>query len=29
MVECEYFAGLNNYADSILTLIGNGTNGIG
>jgi len=27
-VKVEYFVGLNNYADSILTLIGRGTNGI-
>ena len=27
-MKVEYFVGLNNYADSILTLIGRGTNGI-
>jgi len=27
-VKVECIAGLNNYADSILTLIGRGTNGI-
>jgi len=27
-MKLEYFAGLNNYAESILTLIGRGTIGI-